>query len=147
MLADVQKAAGFRIGKADAPIIYTFVDPLCIHCKTFISMAAPEIEAGHIAIQALPVAVIAKESMPMAAFLMQAKDAATRYMTLVQKEDISVIPMNETHDTTPVQANIDLMMKWKFDGTPVTIYRAKDGKIKIVSGSVENMDVILKDLR
>ena len=42
--------------------------------------------------------------------------------------------------------NLALMQAWDFDVTPLTVYRDKAGKVKIVRGSASNLANILADL-
>jgi len=39
-----------------------------------------------------------------------------------------------------------LMQNWKFNVTPMTVYRGKDGSVKIIRGRAGNMADIITDL-
>lgn len=142
---DVMRTSYFRMGKTDAKTIYTFIDPRCPHCKNFIGALLPELDKGTLAIEIIPVGALTPESPAMAAYLLNAPDAPGRLRRLMSGDD-QAVPSDKGYDTSKVQANLDVMLKWQFDGTPVTTYRAKDGKIKILKGGNVDVKSILNDL-
>jgi thiol:disulfide interchange protein DsbG len=143
--ADVMRTSYFRMGKTGAKTIYTFIDPRCPHCKNFIGALLPELDKGTLAIEIIPVGALTPESPAMGAYLLNAPDAPGRMRRLMSGDD-QAVPTDKGYDTSKVQANLDVMLKWQFDGTPVTTYRAKDGKIKILKGGNVDVKSILNDL-
>ncbi|MCD8563117.1 MAG: hypothetical protein LRY54_03540 [Alphaproteobacteria bacterium] len=45
-----------------------------------------------------------------------------------------------------VQRNLAVMQSWKFSATPMVVYRAKDGSVKIVRGRPQDTAALIADL-
>ncbi|MCD8497585.1 MAG: hypothetical protein LRZ85_05575 [Alphaproteobacteria bacterium] len=45
-----------------------------------------------------------------------------------------------------MQRNLAVMQSWKFTATPMIIYRAKDGSVKIVRGRPQDKAGMISDL-
>jgi thiol:disulfide interchange protein DsbG len=42
--------------------------------------------------------------------------------------------------------NLAIMQSWKFNVTPMIVYRAKDGSVKIVRGKPKDLDALVNDI-
>jgi thiol:disulfide interchange protein DsbG len=145
MFADVQNSNWIQFGADDAPVIYSFMDPQCPHCHSFMEdLKESYIEKGLVQVRMIPVG-FREETLAQAAFLLAAPDAPTRFYNHLEGDD-SALPAKNTTSTQGIQKNLALMQAWKFNVTPMTIYRGKDGKVKIIRGRAENMADILADL-
>ena len=145
MFADVENSNWIEFGSRDAPVIYSFMDPQCPHCHEFMKdMKAAYIEKGLVRVRMIPVG-FREETLAQSAFLLAAPDAKERWYNHLDG-DTSALPAKAGTSTQGIQKNLALMQTWKFDVTPMTIYRGKDGKVKIIRGRAGNMADILADL-
>lgn len=145
MFADVENSNWVAFGNKDAPIIYSFMDPQCPHCHAFMKDLKDDyIEKGLVQVRVIPVG-FREETLAQAAFLLAAPDAKQRWYDHLDGNP-SALPAKAGTNTQGIQKNLALMQAWKFNVTPMTIYRGKDGKVKLVRGRAGNMSDILADL-
>lgn len=145
MFADVENSNWLSFGDKSAPVIYSFMDPQCPHCHNFMNdLRQDYIEKGLIQIRMIPVG-FREETLAQAAFLLASPDAKERWYRHLDG-DASALPAKKGTNTQGIQKNLALMQTWKFSVTPMTIYRGKGGKVKIIRGRVKNMSDILADL-
>lgn len=145
MFAEVENSNWVQFGKTSAPVIYSFMDPQCQHCHQFMQdMKDSYIGKGLVQVRMIPVG-FREETLAQAAFLLAAPDATERFYNHLDG-DKSALPAKTGTSTQGIQKNLALMQQWKFDVTPMTIYRGKDGKVKIIRGRAQDMAAILADL-
>lgn len=145
MFADVENSNWIKMGSNDAPVIYSFMDPQCPHCHSFMEdLRGSYIEKGLVQLRMIPVG-FKEETLSQAAFLLAAPDAQQRWYNHLDG-DSSALPAKSDTSTQGIQKNLALMQSWKFSVTPMTVYRGKDGKIKIIRGRAGNINDILADL-
>ena len=145
MFADIENSNWVKFGADDAPVIYSFMDPQCPHCHDYMGdLRKDYIEKGLIQLRMIPVG-FREETLAQSAFLLAAPDAKERWYAHLDG-DTSALPAKSATSTQAIQKNLALMQAWKFDVTPITIYRGKDGKVKIVRGRASNITDILADL-
>lgn len=145
MFADVENSNWLSFGDKSAPVIYSFMDPQCTHCHAFMKdLRHDYIEKGLVQVRMIPVG-FREETLAQAAFLLASPDAKERWYKHLDG-DTAALPAKKGTNTQGIQKNLALMQTWKFSVTPMTIYRGKDGKIKLVRGRVGNMSDILADL-
>ena len=145
MFADVENSNWIKFGPDNAPVIYSFMDPQCPHCHDFMGdLRASYIEKGLVQLRMIPVG-FSEETLAQAAFLLAAPDSKQRWYNHLDG-DSSALPAKSGSNTQGIQKNLALMQAWKFNVTPMTIYRGKDGKVKIIRGRAGNMSDILADL-
>ena len=145
MFADVQNSNWIGFGKEEAPVIYSFMDPQCPHCHTFMNdLRKGYLDKGLVQVRVIPVG-FREETLSQAAFLLAAPDSKERWYKHLDGDE-TALPKTTTTNTQGVQKNLSLVQAWKFDVTPLTIYRGKDGKVKIVRGPAGDMNKILNDL-
>ena len=124
---------GRTIGDANAPLLYAFIDPDCPHCKEFLKNAeAPYLTTKKIQLRVIPVGVLGDESMRRAAYLLAQPNAGELLLAHAKKEKTLPAPEGLTLDGQ--QLNTDLFELWRFDGTPILVFKAKDGQIMMVRG-------------
>ena len=145
MFVDIENSNWIRFGDKQAPIIYTFMDPQCPHCHSFMKdLRKDYIEKGLVQVRMIPVG-FREETLSQAAILLASSDAKERWYSHLDG-DKSALPARSGTSTQGIQKNLALMQRWKFSVTPMTIYRGKDGKVKIIRGRASNMNDILADL-
>lgn len=144
MFDDVENSNYIAFGNKDAPVIYSFMDPQCPHCHSFMQdLRKDYLDRGLIQIRMIPVG-FSEERMAQAAFLLAAPDAQRQWYSHLDEQ--KSLPAKQDVNTAGVQKNMMLMQNWKFDVTPMTVYRGKDGKVKIIRGRADNMADIIADL-
>ncbi|PZO87812.1 MAG: thiol:disulfide interchange protein DsbG [Micavibrio aeruginosavorus] len=145
MFTDVQSANTLRLGKANAPVVYSFIDPQCPHCHKFINELKKDyLDKGLVQVRLIPVGFI-EGSLPQAAFLLAAPDGEQRfYKHLAGDKD--AIPAKSDISTQSIQKNMAVMQAWKFNVTPLTVYRSRTGEVKIIRGAVKDIPGMIADL-
>lgn len=145
MFLDVENSNWISFGSKDAPVIYSFMDPQCPHCHEFMKdLREGYLDKGLVQVRMIPVG-FREETLSQAAFLLAAPDSKERWFKHLDG-DTSALPAKTTTNTQGIQKNLALMQAWKFDATPITVYRDKAGKIKLVRGRAGDMNKILADL-
>lgn len=133
------------LGNPAAPFIYAFIDPQCPHCHDMLmDLRHKYIESGKLQVRILPIG-FRDETIEQAAFLLAApdpQDALFRHLD----GDKTALPIQPEINTQGVQRNLAIMQSWHFDVTPITVYRAFNGSIKIVRGKPKDIDQIVADL-
>jgi thiol:disulfide interchange protein DsbG len=99
---------------------------------------------GLVQVRMIPVG-FREETLAQAAFLLASPDPQDRWFKHLDG-DASAVPAKSGTSTQGIQKNLALMQAWKFSVTPMTIYRGRDGKVKIIRGRAGNMADILADL-
>lgn len=137
-----------RIGSDKAPEVYTFIDPECPHCHDFVQAIRKSgyLEQGLIQLRLIPVGVLTENSLTEAAYLLASPDPQKDFFRHLDGEK-GVLLTDKSVNTQGVQRNLKLMQDWKLDVTPFSVYRARDGKVKILQGPPEDIKEIIKELR
>lgn len=145
MFTDVENSNWIKLGDAKAPVIYSFIDPQCPHCHDFITDIKPKyLETGTVQVRIIPVG-FQQGSLAQAAFLLAAPDAEQRfYKHLAGDKD--ALPAKSDVSTQAIMKNMALMQAWKFNVTPLIVYRSRTGEVKIVRGVPKDMQTVLADL-
>jgi thiol:disulfide interchange protein DsbG len=116
-------------------IMYVFADANCGYCHLTWKALDPYTKVG-LQIRWVPVAFLAPDSMPKATALLAAKDSnaaiAESHANFGKKLEDSA-PVDEALKAK-VEANAKLMDQWEFSGTPVLVYKDKDGKVRTKAG-------------
>lgn len=146
MFADVERSNWIGLGSGTAPLIYSFVDPNCPHCHDFINDIRKKeyLDKNVLQVRIIPVGFV-EGSLAQAAFLLASPDAKDRYFQYLDG-DKDALPAKSDISTQAVQKNMALMQAWKFNVTPLTVYRSKTGEIKIVRGRVKDLAAVIADL-
>lgn len=144
----VQNANWFKLGLDSAPSIYTFIDPECPHCHDLVQKVRKSgyLEEGLIQLRLIPVGVLSENSLIEAAYLLASPTPEKDFYAHLDG-DKNVLLSDKTINTQGVQRNIKLMQDWKLDMTPFTVYRARDGKVKVLQGVPEDIKTIITELR
>lgn len=145
MFAEVEASNTVTLGDADAPVIYSFMDPQCPHCHDFMEdLRARYIDKGLIQLKVIPVG-FNEQSLAQSAFLLAAPDAAERWYKHLDGDE-SALLAKTAMSTQGVQRNLAIMQAWKFDATPTSVYKSRSGEIKIIRGRAKDMAAVLTDL-
>ncbi len=122
----------------DAPVLYAFIDPECEHCERFLKQIDQEYLVGQkLQLRAIPIGLQSREAAMKAAYLLSLPNGGDALMAQVRGQ--KTLPANPALTLDGQQLNLDLFQLWKFDGTPVLVFKAKDGQIMMVRGEPKNM--------
>lgn len=130
------KSASFDVGSPDAKAVITVVyDPNCPYCHAVHKIVMPAVQAGHLRMRLVPVAILGRDSPEKAAGLLAAVDhtaalnATTSGLGTIQRS-------SDPKFASQVSANTELMRKYGFNGTPVVLYQyTKDGETTVVASN------------
>jgi len=133
------------LGETGAPVLYSFIDPQCPHCHAFIeSIRKDYIDAGKLQLRMIPVG-FRDETRAQAAFLMATPNPQERWFKHMDG-DADALPAKSELNQQGVQRNLSLMQSWKLNVTPMIVYRAKDGTVKIVRGKPQDAPAMIADI-
>lgn len=146
LFADIESSNWVPLGAANAPVMYAFIDPQCPHCHAFIDQLRKGgyLEKGQIQLRMIPVG-FKDETRAQAAFLIASPDPAGRWFKHMDG-DKSALPARSEINQQGVQKNLAIMQSWKFDATPMIVYRDKAGTVKLVRGAPQDIKAVLADL-
>ncbi|MEO5367314.1 MAG: thiol:disulfide interchange protein DsbG [Magnetococcus sp. WYHC-3] len=146
MLADVEGSNWVALGKAGAPVMYSFIDPQCPHCHTFVQAVRDGryLEDGKIQLRLIPVG-FKDETRAQAAYLIAAPDPQGKWFAHMDG-DAAALPAKTEINQQGVQRNLAVMQSWEFSVTPMIVYRGKDGSVKLVRGTPQDIPAVINDL-
>lgn len=136
------------LGSDKAPAIYVFVDPECPHCHDLVQDVRKSgyLEQGLLQLRVIPVGVLTENSLVEAAYLLaSAQPEKDLYAHLDGKKNVLLV--DKSVNTQGVQRNIKLMQDWNLSVTPFSVYRARDGKVKVMEGRPDDLKKIITELR
>jgi thiol:disulfide interchange protein DsbG len=137
-----------KLGQDSAPVIYTFIDPECPHCHDLIKNIRKSgyLEQGLLQLRLIPVGVLTENSLAEASFLLASPTPEKDLYRHLDGEK-GVLLVDKNVNTQGVQKNIKLMQDWKLDMTPFSVYRTRDGKVKVLQGVPDDLKKIITELR
>lgn len=145
LFADVSASNWIVLGNKDAPVVYSFMDPQCPHCHDFMEdLKKNYIDRGVIQVRMIPVG-LREETKAQSAFLLASPDPEARWYKHLAG-DSSALPIARGVNQQGVERNMAVMQSWKLDATPITVYRGRDGKVKIVQGRPSKIADLIADL-
>lgn len=142
---DIENSNWIPIGAQGAPIMYAFIDPQCPHCHAMLEdLKTDYIDDGRVQLRIIPIG-FREETRAQSAFLLAAPNPQDRLFQYIDGDD-SALPARSEINQQGVQRNLALMQSWKFDVTPMVIYRSKAGDVKIVRGRPQDIPALVSDL-
>lgn len=141
---DIEHSNWVPIGKAGAPVFYSFVDPQCPHCHSMMELMRPDIEAGRVQVRIIPVG-FKDETRAQAAYLL-ATPGADKVWWAHMDGDTTALPAKKELNDQGVQRNLAIMQSWKLSVTPLIVYRGKDGQVKIIRGKPKDKEQLINDI-
>lgn len=143
-------ATWFAEGNPDAKrIVYAFEDTRCPYCHRLWKATQPLLKKGNVQIRTILVGVIAPESLPEAASILDAKDPAAAWNK--NEEDFGKNPAPgdaSQASLAKVRANTALMQKLGFMGTPSIVWKDAEGRIRATQGmprDQQSLEAIFQD--
>lgn len=146
LFSDIEGSNWVPLGMPTAPVIYSFIDPQCPHCHAFIDEVRRKglFEKGQLQIRMIPVG-FKDETRAQAAFLIATPDPQGRWFRHMDGDE-TALPARKEINEQGVQRNLAIMQSWKFNVTPMIVYRNAGGSVQIIRGRPENLDTVLRDL-
>lgn len=142
---DIESSNWVAIGDPGAPVIYSFVDPQCPHCHAFINDLRKDfLDAGKIQVRMIPVG-FREETRAQAAFLMATPNPQERWYKHMDGDE-DALPARTELNQQGVQRNLAVMQSWKLNVTPMTVYRGRDGSVKIIRGKPQDIPNMIADI-
>jgi thiol:disulfide interchange protein DsbG len=146
MFNDIENSNWVALGKAGAPVMYSFIDPQCPHCHNFVEelKSSGYFDNGQIQLRLIPVG-FREETRAQAAFLIATPNPEERWFKHMSGDE-TALPAKSEINQQGVQRNLAIMQSWKFNVTPMIIYRGRDGSVKLIRGKPENTPGVIADL-
>ncbi len=145
LFAAVEGSNWVALGSESAPVIYSFVDPQCPHCHAMLNdMKADYLDKGLIQVRIMPVGFQAG-SLAQAAFLLASPNPEELFYRHLAGDE-TALPAKSEVSTQAIQKNMAIMQAYKFNVTPLSVYRGRDGSVKIVRGKPKDIPQLLADL-
>lgn len=145
LYSDLEGSNWVRLGNQAAPHIYMFIDPQCPYCHDFMKSLRKDIEGGKIQVRMIPVG-FRDETRAQAALLLALPDPEARWFRHLD-DDKEALPVTPGINEQGVERNMAIMQSWKLNVTPLTVYRARDEKVKIVQGRAKDVSTLLGDVK
>lgn len=145
LFSDIENSNWIPLGEAGAPVAYAFIDPQCPHCHAFVdSLRDGLLQSGKVQLRMIPIG-FRDETKAQAAYLLATPNPGEKFMQHLDGDE-SALPAKSEINQQGVMRNLAIMQSWKFDVTPLIIYRAKDGTVKLVRGNPKDIESLVSDL-
>jgi protein-disulfide isomerase len=146
LIRDLSTAATVVVGNASAPELLMVMDPHCAHCQATWKALRDSIVANKLQVRMIPLTTGSPENARVAGMLLQAANPFEAFDKYANGDKTALAGEPDAVRAKAISANLDLAAKWKIFATPYLVYRAKDGRIKIVQGEPERIAAVLTDL-
>jgi len=149
VIAAVDKANWFRMGKEAAPVVYIIIDPNCPWCERAIKYLEPYLANGGLQLRVIVVGMLSETSLPKAAAIVSSENPVA---TLMEYEGRAKAPPPvETisqDNILLVRQNEQFVRDYGLEGTPFFIFRDYQGIPRMIRGMPKNMpDDLMNMLR
>lgn len=142
---DIENSNWVPLGEPGAPVVYSFIDPKCPHCHSFIENLKDDyLMKGRVQLRMIPIG-FREETRAQAAYLLATPDPQGRWYAHMDGNE-EALPARAEINQQGVQHNLSIMQSWKLNVTPLIIYRAKDGSVKIIRGQPKDLPGMVADL-
>ncbi len=146
MFSDIEASNFVTLGKTEAPVIYTFMDPQCPYCHAMMDdLKAAYIDNGLVQVRMIPVG-FKEDTKAQAALLLAIADPAERWFKHLAG-DAAALPVTPGINAQGVEKNLSIMQSWKMNVTPLSVYRAKNGEVKILQGRPRDLQALVNDIK
>jgi len=146
MFSDIEKSNWVALGQPGAPVVYSFIDTQCPHCHTFIKELKDGgyFDSGKVQLRMIPVG-FKEETRSQAAFLIATPNPQQRWFQHMEGDE-NALPAKSEINQQGVQRNLAVMQSWKFNVTPMLVYRGRDDSVKLVRGKPQDLNTLFADL-
>lgn len=146
MFSDIESSNWVALGQQGAPVMYSFIDPQCPHCHAFVNdlRKGGYLDEGKIQLRIIPVG-FKEETRAQSAFLIATPDPQARWFKHMDGDE-TALPARLEINQQGVQRNLAIMQSWKFNVTPMIVYRGRDGSVKLIRGKPQDLIDAIGDL-
>ena len=143
---DIENSNWVPLGQPGTPVLYSFIDPQCPHCHAFINDLRDDelLKKGRVQLRMIPIG-FREETKSQAAFLLATPNPQEKWFRHMDG-DKSALPARSEINSQGVQKNLAIMQSWKFNVTPMIVYRGKNGNVKIVRGRPKDIGSLIADI-
>jgi hypothetical protein len=146
LMHDLGGASTVVIGNASTPEILMVMDPFCPFCGATWKALRDTVTKGNVHLRLIPIGTINSDNERAAAVLLGVSDPLAAWDKAVSGDKTSLDGTPPETALKAVRANHAMIDSWNIKDTPYLVYRAKDGKVKIVQGKPDNTSAVLTDL-
>lgn len=143
LFQSMDAANGFIMGDPTKPLLYSFIDPDCEHCRAYIRAITPYVNQGFVSLKVIPVG-FEDSARQRAAFLLSAGNPAERLSQYVAGDNNALASLSRVSEDGVMQ-NIRIMSEWRLDATPVVIYADGLGNPKLIRGIPKDTQALVSD--
>ncbi|MBV8060786.1 MAG: thioredoxin domain-containing protein [Alphaproteobacteria bacterium] len=134
LMADLNAAPGVTLGAASAPEVLMVMDVDCPHCKATWRALRDYVTSGKVRLRMVPVGEPRTDHQTQGALLLQAADPLTVWDHHVAGDKAALTGIPDEAHLSQIMSNNALIIRWHIATTPYLVYRARDGKVKIIQG-------------
>lgn len=153
LMNDLRTAAGVTVGRNEKAEIIMVIGPRCPHCKATWRELKKFVDEGKVQVKLIPVInsvetqdINQSTDVKIGANLLAAENPSNAWNLYLEGDKTALSGEPEEIKAKAVIANSMLIERWNIRSTPYMVYRAKDGRVKIVQGEPQRMAAILNDL-
>lgn len=148
LLSELSSAAAAAVGKEGAPEVAMIISPLCSHCKATWKSLSKAVSDGKLRVRLVPAAEAKSEGERVSAVLLGLDSPSQAWEKYVAGDKSVLAGTPSEAALSAVRVNTAIADKWKISNLPYLVYRAADGKVKVVKGEVteDGVAAIFKDL-
>ena len=126
-------------------MLYMVMDPNCSHCQATWRVLRDAVFKNSLQVELVPIGRN-DEDERAAAQLLKAHDPLNAWDKYVSGDKTQLAGDPDPLALAGVKTNHTFVDRWSIKETPYIVYRAKDGKIKIIAGEPQKLEAMLKDI-
>jgi len=146
LIHDLSGASTVIVGQPSTPEILMVMDPRCPHCQATWNAFRNVVMKGSLHIRMIPIAAPGSDNERAAAMLLGVADPLNAWDKYVAGDKTQLDGTPPAAALAAVRANHAIIDNWSIQNTPYLVYRAKDGKVKVLQGEPDKLSAVLGDL-
>jgi hypothetical protein len=146
LVQDLSGASTVVIGNVSSPELLMVMDPHCLHCQATWKVLRDPVFKGTMHIRMIPIGPPDSDNERAAAVLLSSGDPLNMWDKYVGGDHSVLAGTPSATALTAVRANHQVIDSWSIQDTPYLVYRAKDGKVKVVVGEPDKVSAVLSDM-
>ena len=146
LMQDMQAAAGVTVGKNENAEILMLIDPNCPYCQATWKELRDSVAKNIVQIKLVPMGSFGSNEERAAAQLLHVANPYEAWDKYVGGDHTTLDGTPNNVQLLAVRNNRALVDRWNIRATPYLVYRAKDGRVKIVQGKPDRMAAVLNDI-
>ena len=144
-LQDLEATKWIALGNASAPVLYVISEPFCDYCLTLMEGLLPFIEQGKVQVRIILVSFLGEKSRNKATFILGHQNPAQAFLAHIKNPRS---PVNKGSSDPglleSLERNKAFMVRWNITTTPFSVFKDKQGHLKVMEGSPESMEKIIQ---